>query len=160
LAPSLTGSLLTVLLPLFATQTLAVRGLAVDQRSDIFAVGPVVYEILSGVRAFYGDTAADTISAILSRDPAPLSEANPAVPPAFERVVRRCLEKNPDERFHSVRDVAFALEAISDLPGLQASGQTTLPEKTRPSHATIYTLACSQSWPYALGPESCTTVRR
>ncbi len=109
-----------------------VRGLAVDQRSDIFAVGAVVYEMLSGVRAFHGDTAADTISAILCRDPAPLSEANPAVPPAFERVVRRCLEKNPNERFHSVRDVSFALEAISDLPGSHASGRATVPEKALP----------------------------
>jgi eukaryotic-like serine/threonine-protein kinase len=109
-----------------------VRGLAVDQRSDIFAVGAVVYEMLSGVRAFQGDSAADTISAILSRDPAPLSEANPAVPPAFERVVRRCLEKNPNERFHSVRDVSFALEAISDPPGSHASGRAAVPEKALP----------------------------
>ncbi len=101
-----------------------VRGLAVDQRSDIFAAGAVVYEMLSGKRAFQGETAADTIEAILNRDPPALAEANPAVPPAFERVVRRCLEKNPNERFHSVRDVAFALEAISDMPASSASGRT------------------------------------
>lgn len=100
-----------------------VRGLAVDQRSDIFAVGAVIYEMLSGKRAFQGETTADTIDAILNRDPGPLRENNPAVPPAFERVVQRCLEKNPDERFHSVRDVAFALEAISDVPDSQASGR-------------------------------------
>jgi len=93
-----------------------VRGLAIDQRADIFALGAVVYEMLSGKRAFQGETTADTIEAILNRDPHPLTENNPAVSPAFERVVQRCLEKNPDERFHSVRDVAFALEAISDLP--------------------------------------------
>jgi len=110
-----------------------VRGLAVDQRSDIFAVGAVVYEMLSGVRAFHGDTAADTISAILTRDPAPLSDANPAVPPAFERVVRRCLEKNPNERFHSVRDVSFALEAISDLPGSHTSGRAPVEKALPPS---------------------------
>jgi Tol biopolymer transport system component len=100
-----------------------VRGLAVDQRSDIFAAGAVVYEMLSGKRAFQGETSADTIDAILNHDPTPLSETNPTVPPAFERVVRRCLEKNPNERFHSVRDVAFALEAISEVPGSRASGR-------------------------------------
>jgi serine/threonine protein kinase/Tol biopolymer transport system component len=109
-----------------------VRGLAIDQRADIFAAGAVVYEMLSGKRAFQGETTADTIDAILNRDPRPLTETNPTVSPAFERMVQRCLEKNPDERFHSVRDVAFALEAISDLPGSHASGQTTVPEKARP----------------------------
>jgi eukaryotic-like serine/threonine-protein kinase len=104
-----------------------VRGLAVDQRSDIFAAGAVVYEMLSGKRAFHGETAADTIEAILNRDPRPLTEDNPTVPPAFERVVQRCLEKNPDERFHSVRDVAYALEAISDVPGSGASGRALFP---------------------------------
>jgi eukaryotic-like serine/threonine-protein kinase len=107
-----------------------VRGLAVDQRSDIFAVGAIVYEMLSGERAFRGETAADTMSAILNRDPAPLSAKNSAIPPAFERVVLRCLEKDPNERFHSVRDVAFALEAISDLPKSHASGQIGVPAKT------------------------------
>jgi serine/threonine protein kinase len=93
-----------------------VRGLAVDQRADIFATGAIVYEMLSGKRAFRGETTADTIEAILNRDPPSLSATNPAVPLAFERVVQRCLEKNSNERFHSVRDVAFALEAITDLP--------------------------------------------
>jgi serine/threonine protein kinase len=93
-----------------------VRGLAIDQRSDIFAAGAVVYEMLSGKRAFQGETTADTIDAILNRDPRPLRETNPTVLPAFERVVQRCLEKNPNERFHSVRDVAFAIEALTDLP--------------------------------------------
>ena len=107
-----------------------VRGLAVDQRSDIFAVGAIVYEMLSGERAFHGETAADTMSAILNRDPAPLSTKNSGIPPAFERVVQRCLEKDPNERFHSVRDVAFALEAISDLPKSHASGEIGVPGKT------------------------------
>lgn len=92
-----------------------VRGLAIDQRSDIFAVGAIAYEMLTGNRAFPGNTAADTINAILSRDPTPLSENNLALFPALVRVVQRCLDKNPNERFHSIRDVAFALEAISDL---------------------------------------------
>ena len=101
-----------------------VRGLEVDQRSDIFAAGAIIYEMLSGNRAFHGDTAADTIQAILSQDPPVLSAVNPAVSPAFDRIVRRCLEKNADERFSSIRDVAFALEAISDLPASRASGSS------------------------------------
>jgi serine/threonine protein kinase len=93
-----------------------VRGGEVDQRADIFALGAIIYEMLSGKRAFHGETAADTIEAILNRDPPALSQISSSVPPAFDRVLRRCLEKNANERFHSVRDVAFALEAISDLP--------------------------------------------
>ena len=91
-----------------------IRGIQVDQRSDIFALGAILYEMLSGRRAFSGDTSADTMAAILNQDPRPLSVVNPSVPLALERIVQRCLEKNPNERFHSVRDVAFALEAISD----------------------------------------------
>jgi len=96
-----------------------IRGGAVDQRSDIFAAGAIVYEMLSGKRAFCGETYADTIEAILNRDPPALSESNPSVPPSFERIVRRCLEKDANERFHSVRDVAFALAAISEAPETQ-----------------------------------------
>src|SRR4029077_15340301 len=110
------------------------------RRCAVVAVGGVVYEMLSGVRAFHGDTAADTISAILTRDPSPLSAANPAVPPAFERIVRRCLEKNPNERFHSVRDVSFALEAISDLPGSHAIGRAAV-EKAFPPSSRSYLYA-------------------
>ena len=115
-----------------------VRGLTVDQRSDIFAAGAVVYEMLSGKRAFQGETTADTIEAILNRDPPALAETNPTVPPAFERVVRRCLEKNPDERFHSVRDVAYALEAISDVPGSRAGRRAFSPAGQRASTARRY----------------------
>ncbi len=89
------------------------RGLAVDHRADVFAFGCLMYELVSGKRAFDRDSAADTISAILKEDPPPLSGANVAVPPALDRVIHRCLEKNPDERFQSARDLAFALETLS-----------------------------------------------
>ena len=92
-----------------------VRGLAIDQRADIFAVGAILYEMLSDKRAFRGDTNADTIDAILNRDPAPVRSVNPSVPPGIDKLIQRCLQKNPNERFHSVRDLAFALEAISDV---------------------------------------------
>jgi eukaryotic-like serine/threonine-protein kinase len=91
-----------------------VRGLATDQRSDIFAAGAIVYEMLSGKRAFQGETGADTIQAILSGDPTPLPELNPTVPPELQRIVERCLEKSPNRRFQSARDFAIALESVSD----------------------------------------------
>src|SRR5204862_283362 len=89
------------------------RGLVVDHRADIFSFGCVVYEMISGRRAFERDSAADTLSALLNEDPPPLSGSGLAIPPALERVVQRCLEKNPEERFQSARDLAFALDALS-----------------------------------------------
>jgi eukaryotic-like serine/threonine-protein kinase len=90
-----------------------VRGQKIDHRSDIFSFGAILYEMLSGHRAFHGQSAADTMSAILKEDPADLSGTNHNVSPALERLLDHCLEKNPDERFHSARDLAFALEALS-----------------------------------------------
>jgi eukaryotic-like serine/threonine-protein kinase len=88
-----------------------VKGEAADPRSDIFSFGVVLYEMLSGRRAFGGDTAAEVMTAILKDDPPELANAD--IPPGLERVVRRCLEKRPEERFQSARDIAFALEAVS-----------------------------------------------
>ncbi len=87
-----------------------VRGQAVDHRSDIFAFGAILYETLAGRRAFRGDSAVETMNAILKEDPLELSETSRSVPPALERIVRRCLEKRAEERFQSARDIAFALE--------------------------------------------------
>ena len=98
------------------------RGLAVDHRADIFAFGCVMYELVSGRRAFQRDSMADTLSAILKEDPPPLSSANVLVPPALERVIQRCLEKNPAERVQSARDLAFALEGLSSRSGAPLSG--------------------------------------
>src|SRR5207253_3128988 len=90
-----------------------VRGQKVDHRSDIFSFGAILYEMLSGRRAFHGESAADTMSAILKEDPPDLSDTNQNVSPALERLVNHCLEKNPEARFHSASDLAFALEALS-----------------------------------------------
>jgi eukaryotic-like serine/threonine-protein kinase len=90
-----------------------VRGRATDARSDIFSFGVILHEMLSGARPFRGDSAADTMSAILREDPPDLSVTNRTVSPALERVVRHCLEKSPEQRFQSVRDLAFDLEALS-----------------------------------------------
>jgi len=91
-----------------------VRGETVDHRADIFAFGAILYEILSGTRTFRKPTSAETMTAILKEDPQPISQVLPNTPPGLQRVVHRCLEKNPEQRFHSAHDLAFALEALSD----------------------------------------------
>jgi formylglycine-generating enzyme required for sulfatase activity/dienelactone hydrolase len=90
-----------------------VRGQAVDQRTDIFSFGAVLYEMLSGQRAFKGATAADTLSAILKEDPPPLRDLRQAVSPGIQQIVDRCLEKRPEDRFSSAHDLSLALEAVS-----------------------------------------------
>ena len=93
-----------------------VKGQNADQRSDLFSLGAILYEILSGNRAFHGETSVETMSAILREDPPDLTATNQIVPPVLERIVRHCLEKNPEERFQSARDVAFALGNLWEVP--------------------------------------------
>jgi serine/threonine protein kinase/tetratricopeptide (TPR) repeat protein len=100
-----------------------IRGQAVDYRSDFFALGAVLHELLCGQPAFTKATAADTLSAILNEDPANISQILPATPPGLGRVVRRCLEKNKEQRFQSASDLAFALEALSD-PAMMVPGDS------------------------------------
>jgi len=115
-----------------------VRGLPADTRSDIFSLGAVLYEMLSGRRAFPGGTPAAKLSAILMEDPPLLSESNQAVLSPLNRVVRRCLEKNPEQRFQSARDVAFALEALSlESPGPQLVPQASASRGRRARTAAI-----------------------
>lgn len=90
-----------------------VRGVAADHRSDIFTFGALLYEMLSGHRAFRGETTADTMSAILKEDPSDLPAAERHISPALARIVDRCLEKNPNGRFQSTVDLAFALDGLS-----------------------------------------------
>ena len=116
-----------------------VRGLAIDHRADIFAFGAILYEMVMGKRSFDRPTSADTMSAILNEEPQPISELSPETPAALERIVRRCLEKNPEQRFHSASDLAFALQALSD-PGTSfatAANQvrTAVPNRSRLSLA-------------------------
>ena len=92
-----------------------VRGQAVDHGSDIFSFGAVLYEMLTGQRAFRRETMAETMTAILKEEPPELSETNTKINPAVEKIVRRCLQKKPEQRFHSAHDLAFALEALSTL---------------------------------------------
>ncbi|MGD1149010.1 MAG: protein kinase [Thermoanaerobaculaceae bacterium] len=92
-----------------------VRGQSVDHRSDIFSLGCVLYEMLTGRRAFAHDTAADTMSSILREEPLEVSAAQPGVPAPLAHVVSHCLEKRQEERFQSARDLAFGLAAVTGV---------------------------------------------
>ncbi len=98
-----------------------IKGKPADSRSDIFAFGAILYEMLSGKRAFHADSAGETMAAILKEDPPDLSVTNQNISPGLERVVRHCIEKNPERRFHSAHDLAFDLEALSGTSGLSAA---------------------------------------
>lgn len=104
-----------------------VRGRSADQTSDIFSFGAILYEMLSGQRAFRGDTAADTITAILSKEPPDLAQTNRDIHPGLDRIVRHCLEKSPEERFQSARDLAFDLEALSGISAPTVASTTRAP---------------------------------
>jgi hypothetical protein len=91
-----------------------VRGQTADARSDIFAAGAVLYEMLTGKRAFQKETSAETMSAILNEDPPAISQEAPNLPPGLQRIMSRCLSKNPEQRIQHAADLAFALEALSD----------------------------------------------
>ncbi|MBK9065216.1 MAG: serine/threonine-protein kinase [Acidobacteria bacterium] len=94
-----------------------VKGLPVDNRSDLFAFGAILHEMLSGRIAFKRDTPPETLTAILREEPADLSGPNRIVDPALERLVRHCLEKSPEERFQSARDLAYALSTLTSSSG-------------------------------------------
>ena len=108
------------------------RGEPVDARSDIFALGCVLYEMLAGRRAFAGDSQIETLHAVLKEHPPDLGTLRGDLPPSFGRVVRRCLEKAPESRFQTARDLVFALE--DPTPGL---APTPLPHPRRRSAIAI-----------------------
>jgi eukaryotic-like serine/threonine-protein kinase len=111
-----------------------VRGQVTDGRSDLFALGAVLYEMLSGQRAFQRDTAADTMTAILNEDPPECGGPHVKIPPALDRIIRHCLEKQIVERFQSARDVAFALEALSGSATSAATAVVPAALKRRRPH--------------------------
>src|SRR5262245_22590670 len=122
-----------------------VRGKAADARSDLFSFGAILYEMLSGKRAFHGDSAADTMSAILKEDPPEISLTNQSVPAGLDRIIRHCLEKNPEQRFRSAHDLAFDLESLSDVSAagrpVTIPADSTSPRRRAPAALAILALA-------------------
>ena len=144
-----------------------VRGEAADPRTDIFAFGSVLYEMLSGRRAFRRDTAAETMTAVLKDDPPELTETGRAVSPTLERIVRRCLEKNPEQRFQSARDLSFALGALSgtETSGAARTTAAVAPRRTSllpwlaATLAVVAVAAAAATWFVAWRPQPTTRMQ-
>jgi Tol biopolymer transport system component len=117
-----------------------VRGKPADHRSDVFSFGVILYEMLAGQRAFAGDSSIEVLNAILKEDPPELAGIRPGLSPALLRVVARCVEKAPEERFQSARDLAFALETLSSAPS-SSMAQKALPGGTRHRWLTLGVVA-------------------
>jgi serine/threonine protein kinase len=107
-----------------------VRGERTDHRTDIFTFGAILYEMLTGNRAFRTPSSAETMAAILHEGPPAISQLAQSIPPALQRIVHRCLEKKPEARFQSASDLAFALEALSD-PGIVSTTQVESAQSSR-----------------------------
>src|SRR5512141_2904209 len=128
-----------------------VRGKPADARSDIFSFGAILYEMLAGQRAFQGETAADTITAILTKEPPDLSQTNRDVHPGLDRIIRHSLEKNPEERFQSARDLAFDLEALSGISSTSAITPSAVARVRRRSLIAPLAIAAGVAAALALG---------
>ena len=134
-----------------------VRGQPADHRSDIFSFGSILYEMLTGRRAFRGDSGVETMSAILKEEPALLAGGSPSLPPGIDRVVRHCLEKGREERFQSASDLAFALESLSGsssasgvVPGIPRVAKARLPRRLAVAAALVTVAVLA----YVLGARS------
>src|SRR5712692_7278870 len=112
-----------------------VRGAAVGPSSDIFSLGCVLHEMISGRRAFLGKTPAETLSAILRDNPAELTGTGVQIPQELERLIAHCLEKNAEERFQSARDLAFGLKAALGGSGASTGSQPAPPESTKAANS-------------------------
>jgi eukaryotic-like serine/threonine-protein kinase len=117
-----------------------VRGQSVDHRTDIFAFGAILYEMLSGRRAFHRSTAAETMTAVLCEDPPAVSQLAQSTTPGLQRVLQRCLEKIPEQRFQSASDLAFALEALSESGG-SSPQSVVVPARRWTRRATAWSIA-------------------
>ena len=136
-----------------------VRGETVDQRSDIFAFGAILYEMLTGSRAFKRNSSIETLSAILKEDPPDLLDVAPNVPQALDRLVRRCLEKDRELRFQTARDLAFNLETLSNFSSAGTLSGTPTPHRTpTEAHPTVRQTA-SNAPTTAMRPRTPTVSR-
>src|SRR5262245_41006170 len=122
------------------------RGLPTDHRTDLFAFGVVLHEMLTGRGPFHRDSAPEIMSAILRDDPPELSNSSRGVPPALDRIIRHCLEKRPEDRFQSTRDVAFALETLSGHRAIEAPPEPG-PAKKKTTRAKPVTAARPAAMP-------------
>ncbi len=127
-----------------------VRGAAVDCRTDIFSFGSVLYEMLTGTRAFHRETTAETLTAILKEEPPELMDSGRQIPPALDRIVRHCLEKAREQRFQSARDLAFDLESLSTVTGSGSVSAAKAKEHRRWGYvagiAALVILAAALGW--------------
>jgi serine/threonine protein kinase len=126
-----------------------VRGLTVDYRSDLFSFGAVLYEMLTGNRAFTGQSSIETMNAILKDEPPEIDISRLKVTPGMERIIRHCLEKNPADRFQSARDLGFALSALSGSEATAAVRTTALrrqPWRAWAAAALLLIIAVAWGW--------------
>jgi serine/threonine protein kinase len=117
-----------------------VEGREADARSDIFALGAVLYEMTTGKRAFEGKTAASAMAAVLEREPAPISSVQPMTPPALERLVKTCLAKDPDERWQTAHDVKLQLKQIAEGASQASATAAPVPQR-KPKNAWAWVVA-------------------
>ena len=122
-----------------------VRAKPLDYRTDIFSLGAVLYEMLSGKRAFDNDSAVETMNAVLNDEPAPLTALVPSLPAALDSIVRHCMEKNPRERFQSARDLAFQLRLLPEFQNSVTDSlralSTPLPARQARSYRAVIAIA-------------------
>jgi eukaryotic-like serine/threonine-protein kinase len=141
-----------------------IEGRPVDARTDLFAFGAVLFEIVTGARAFEGSSPASVMAAILEREPRAASDVRPNVPPAVDRMIRRCLAKDPDARWQTASDLAETLRWLRETGGGGPSATTTSPSPRRRGRlraiavtAAAVLAAAALTW-YALKPASSRTV--
>jgi serine/threonine protein kinase/Tol biopolymer transport system component len=127
-------------LPYMAPELL--EGRRADARSDLWALGAMIYEMLTGSRAFAGDSQASLIGSIMNAEPPALAERQPLTPPALEHVVRKCLAKRPDERWDSAHDVADELRWIAEAAGVSQPGTSSRPRRSRWIVHAVWATAC------------------